>query len=425
MKISRIFGRKKEQMLSTLIIVLITIASCSKQELSLNPGIETLSSSTASNSSANLMYNESFEGSNPFSTYVGKQSSTTYGITVSSDHAYTGTKSARFELRDTDPIASNGTRAEIKFPPLTNPNRWYSYNIYFPSAQYQYDSDPEILNQWHQGGGISPSIAVETRYDRMLIDVRPDPGTKFKYDLGAMVKDKWSTLVLHIIHSHGADGLIEIWKDGVKILTRTGANSYAYPPYDHPKWKLGLYKWGWNGTGTTDTKLRVVYFDNIRLGDENATYADMTSGSTAPPPPPPPPPTDTTPPPPPPPPPSGTAIKDFTLINSSTEKDIKVITEGEVISLKQLGVSKLNIRANLQSSDQSVKFELTGPQVFNYTDNALPFALFGDNGAGNYYYGIWNPPAIGNYTLKATPYSGTKLTGTAGKPVSLHFSFTN
>ena len=40
---------------------------------------------------------------------------------------------------------------------------------------------------------------------------------------------------------------------------------------------LAMYKWDWNGTGTTDTKVRVIYFDNIRLGNEKATYANMVS----------------------------------------------------------------------------------------------------------------------------------------------------
>jgi hypothetical protein len=61
------------------------------------------------------------------------------------------------------------------------------------------------------------------------------------------------------------------------------------------------------------------------------------------------------------------------------------------------------------TSYKSVKFELTGPQKYTFTDNGLPFALFGDDNRGNYYYGIWKPPTVGTYTLKATPYTGSKI----------------
>lgn len=419
---------KRKQMLS-LVILVVTFFSCTKKDfqnpqLELQGGNALLATAPSTAPDSNLIYKEDFEGSNPFGTYVSKQFGTPYAFTVASSPVFEGTKSGRFELRDTDPLTSNGTRTEVRFPALENPNRWYSFSVYFPSAYYQYDSKAEIINQWHQGGGVSPSISLMTRYDKLILETRTVPTEKVRYDLGALKKDKWRTYVLHIIHSHGSDGLIEIWEDGVKIFTKAGANSYDFTTYDKPKWKLGIYKWDWNGDGTTDTKIRVLYFDNIRLGNENACYSNMVSSGTTPTtdPTPTPTPTDTTTSP-----TSGSgssAISSFTLINSATEKDVQTITEGSTLSLSQLGVSKLNIRANLSSSVGSVRFELSGPQSYNYVDNANPYALFGDDGKGNYYYGIWNPPATGTYTLKATPYSGTKATGTVGTPVTLHFTIT-
>ncbi|PVY40662.1 T9SS type A sorting domain-containing protein, partial [Pontibacter virosus] len=73
----------------------------------------------------------------------------------------------------------------------------------------------------------------------------------------------------------------------------------------------------------------------------------------------------------------------------------------------------------------SVKFELSGAQSKTFTDSKAPYALHGDNGRGNYHYGNWNPPATGAYTLKATPYTGSKATGTAGTPLTINFTFTS
>ncbi|OKL39547.1 InlB B-repeat-containing protein [Pontibacter flavimaris] len=116
-------------------------------------------------------------------------------------------------------------------------------------------------------------------------------------------------------------------------------------------------------------------------------------------------------------------VTSFTLVNSATEKDIQAVVAGTTISLASLPTTKLNIRANTSpASVGSVKFELSGAQSLTYTDNGAPYALHGDDGNGNYYYGSWNPPAVGTYTLKATPYSGSKGTGTAGSPLTITFT---
>ncbi|MBX0335444.1 T9SS type A sorting domain-containing protein, partial [Pontibacter sp. HSC-14F20] len=53
---------------------------------------------------------------------------------------------------------------------------------------------------------------------------------------------------------------------------------------------------------------------------------------------------------------------------------------------------------------------------------AAPYALHGDDGRGNYYFGNWNPPATGTYTLTATPYAGANGTGVAGTPLTISFN---
>lgn len=127
-----------------------------------------------------------------------------------------------------------------------------------------------------------------------------------------------------------------------------------------------------------------------------------------------------------PPPPTGAKVESFTLVNSATEGDVVTITDGAVLNLAALGVKKANIRANTSpSSVGSVKFELSGTQTRTYTDSEAPYALHGDDGSGNYYYGNWNPPALGTYTLKATPYSGAKGTGEAGIPLTITFTITD
>jgi Polysaccharide lyase/Bacterial Ig domain len=123
--------------------------------------------------------------------------------------------------------------------------------------------------------------------------------------------------------------------------------------------------------------------------------------------------------------PSGGPISSFTLINAATDVDILTIVDGATYSLSQLGVSKLNIRANTDGTTGSVNFQLSGAESKNVNDKVAPFALMGDNGSGNYYYGTWNPPTLGSYTLKATPYVSTTASGTAGTASTIRFNITN
>lgn len=221
--------------------------------------------------SQNIIYYESAEGNTIFSTYVKKQTTTIYGITISKSIFYSGAQSARFELRDTDAMNNNGTRAEITFPTTTNLNRWYSCALYFPSTDYKYDTDDEVISQWHQGGGKTPALCLRTKKDRLYLRIM---GTWI--DLGLIDKDKWHSYVMHIKHSSGSDGLVEIWRDGQMILTKKGVNMYKVTgDIKKPNWKLGIYKSGWNGTETSATTKRVLYFDAIKMGNENATYDEM------------------------------------------------------------------------------------------------------------------------------------------------------
>jgi polysaccharide lyase-like protein len=416
------FFRKNQRVLAVSLL-LASLYSCKKGVMEPSAeimGDNTLNRTVTTNSISSLLYKENADGTSIFGTFVSKQTSTTYGVTASTSQFYNGIKSARFELRDTDTEIHNGSRSEISFPDATNLNRWYAYALYASSAQFKIDSDDDVISQWHQGGSATPALCLRVKSDRIYLRVL---GTWI--DLGVFEKDKWRAYVMHVKHSASSDGLIEIWRDGQKILNRTGTNMYSITgDYHAPNWKLGIYKSDWNGTGTTQTNIRVLHFDDIKLGNEYATYQDMVpvpSGTT------PTTPTDTTSTTTPPatttPSTTGQSILSFNLVDAETEKVLLTITNGQTISLSALKLSKVNIRAVTSSSEPgSVKFQLSGKQSKTYTDDKAPFALHGDNGSGNFYYGNWDPPALGTYTLKATPYTSDDAKGTAGTSQTITFT---
>src|SRR5262249_15875498 len=97
------------------------------------------------------------------------------------------------------------------------------------------------------------------------------------------------------------------------------------------------------------------------------------------------------------------------------------ISNGATISLSALKLAKANVRAVTTGTIANVKFELSGTQKKTFTDVAAPYALHGDNRNGNYFYGNWDPPATGAYTLKPTPYDSRGVAGLS-KTINLTFS---
>ncbi|RAJ92252.1 putative secreted protein (Por secretion system target) [Larkinella arboricola] len=107
------------------------------------------------------------------------------------------------------------------------------------------------------------------------------------------------------------------------------------------------------------------------------------------------------------------------LINAHTDGPIRELMPGEEINLAGLPTQNLNLRANTAPATVgSVVMQLSGTQSLTQIENAAPYALFQDNNGD---YKGWKP-AVGSYTLTATPYTGPNGTGSAGTPYT--FSFT-
>jgi hypothetical protein len=234
----------------------------------------TESSPTQTATVASLIYEEKVEGSTPFSTAndwdVGDWD---YALQFVSDPVFQGSKCARFEIREDQPLVANGKRSEITIVKGADgeisKNTWYSFAVYFPTVGYEFDHEREVINQWYQNG--SPATSLRTDEDRILLETGNTMDTRVRIDLGPIVKDKWHEVVMHFIHSYGSDGLIELWLDGEKKVTKYGGNMYDDIL---PKWKIGLYKSAFKD-GTSDVYKRIIYFDNVRVGDQNNSYETM------------------------------------------------------------------------------------------------------------------------------------------------------
>lgn len=260
--------------------ILSSLISCKKLSKSIES--DSMLNKKASIRSGNILYSEDAEGSTVFSGLT-KQTYTTYGINQSDSQHYTGSKSVRFELRDTDSMNNNGTRAEVAFPATTALDRWYAFSVYFPSAFYQYDNKDEVIMQWHQGGGATPALCLRTKKDSLYLRVMGTLWLRLT-GTGGIAKDYWRRYAVHVKFSSDTStnpslsttGLVEILCDGGWIARYYGQNMYTVGgSYSNPIWKLGIYKSAWNDNGTSMTSKRVIYFDDIKIGDETCTEDDF------------------------------------------------------------------------------------------------------------------------------------------------------
>ena len=103
-------------------------------------------------------------------------------------------------------------------------------------------------------------------------------------------------------------------------------------------------------------------------------------------------------------------VTGFTLVNADTEQDIQALSSGTTLNLATLPTRNLNVRASTSPATVgSVAFALSGPQPQAQTDAGAPYALLPDTN-GN--YPAWTP-AVGSYSLTATPYAGSGGSGQA------------
>ncbi|MEO5635306.1 MAG: heparin lyase I family protein, partial [Candidatus Paceibacterota bacterium] len=272
---------------------------------------------------SNIIYEETFEGTNYFplsGTAINKTKAVenfctnlcltepplppgidcSWPLSTVTSPVYQGNKAVRFEVRKDQPLEGGACRVRSEVVIIAGndtrfnntSDRWYSYDVYFPSVGMEAESTRDFVNQWYEDGGLDCQVSTKNgRLNFEVIDAIGSTTTKF-FDLfgvpnsasGANITtagtaftlipyNVWNSFVFHFKHDETGAGLIEIWRNGVKIQTISGANMHTSIL---PKWKMGVYR---PSAASSNQYSRVLYFDNVRVGNSTATLADMSSGS--------------------------------------------------------------------------------------------------------------------------------------------------
>ena len=190
-----------------------------------------------------------------------------------------------------------GTRTEVTTGLNVNVGEeyWYGFSIFLPDG-FVVNNDWEMVAQWHGSPDWrlgedwrNPVLSLYTSNPygaptakgewslNLKWDSKPNTFESGKkvydgltaFELGSYDIGVWTDWVFHIKRSYESDGLLEVWKNGVKVLDYNGPNCYndARGPYS----KMGIY------AGTVPYT-RIVYHDEFRMADANSTYEDVAPG---------------------------------------------------------------------------------------------------------------------------------------------------
>ncbi|MCY7276617.1 MAG: polysaccharide lyase [Phormidesmis sp. CAN_BIN44] len=214
-----------------------------------------------------------------------------YSVQIVKSPSRSGKYAARFELKRGDPSVQKSKRTELVQKPIpANSERWYGFSLMLPS-DWQTESSFEIVTQWPSVPDFdlkedwrTPSLYLSTRNKVWRITNRWDPkrrtrgndpspeGGKATLWEGPYQQGIWTDWVVHVKWSSKSDGVLQVWKDGRLVVNKTGPNTYN--DQQGPYFKMGIYKPDWRyDPKRSSTKTRVLYVDEVRIGDHRARYA--------------------------------------------------------------------------------------------------------------------------------------------------------
>ena len=211
--------------------------------------------------------------------------------TRSAEKSRSGGYGMRSYLHRYDSNTNYRTEVRAKAAPTSvGKEYWYGFSIFLPSP-YPADRDiEEILAQWHatpdaNDDNNNPPLALYlldgrwrmwTKWNSSQPTIKSRNGSS-SFDLGAQEVDKWTDWVVHVKWSYGSDGFLQVWRNGNKVVDRTGPN--AYNDQIGPYFKMGIYKSEWRqADATSPTNSRTLFHDDFRMTGASGSYNDVAPG---------------------------------------------------------------------------------------------------------------------------------------------------
>jgi Polysaccharide lyase len=223
-----------------------------------------------------IILESSFEGTDPFSGWGNSQHCCDYSLQQSQDRATAGSNSLRLEIRSTDQQTSSSIRSELtQDAESVGTERWYGFNMYLEN--WVDDNAGEHVFQWHPDNTTGTATASlwtsGGRYVFVTNSGDVSAGNEYT-DIGPILSDQWVSWVIHVKWASDNTGIMQVWKNGALMINKS--KMVTAPPIG-TYFKLGINKFGWGSQASTATE-RVLYFDDLRIGNAKAKYEDVKPG---------------------------------------------------------------------------------------------------------------------------------------------------
>jgi hypothetical protein len=221
----------------------------------------------------NVIFEADFEGDDPFADFENQQHCCSHSVAQSSEQARTGARSFRAEVRPNDAPVSEGYRAEIvPRGDFDVGERWYGLSVYFETPQAGgkwIGGYGGSFWQWNTEVGGEAALSLIGSDGEWSVASRTVGGgaTEGNGPDTRITAGTWHDLVFHV---DWRGGVLQFWIDGERHVNRTDA---SFEEGIGPYMKLGLSRWVGQDDPLPNTW--VLFYDDLRIGNENATYLDV------------------------------------------------------------------------------------------------------------------------------------------------------
>jgi hypothetical protein len=226
--------------------------------------------SAQTNPRQHLIMTSTFEGANYLAGWYNSQHCCSYSVQQTAEQIKAGSNALRFEVKSTDPPTSGSIRSEISLDgdPL-NQERWYGFSVYL--KDWVDDDAGETVFQWvPDNTSGSASMALLASGGTFTYATNNGGSNNLYTDLGPVTSNKWIDFVIRVKWATDTSGLLQLWMNGNLVINRSGVKTTSAVSY----FKAGINKFGWSNQSSSVTQ-RVLYFDEVRVGNANATYNDV------------------------------------------------------------------------------------------------------------------------------------------------------
>jgi hypothetical protein len=127
----------------------------------------------------------------------------------------------------------------------------------------------------------NPVVTIQTSYDELRNAIRADSRQRTprgdyqkcaSYNYGPPLIGQWIDFVINIKWSYGADGFLKTWKNGELVTNDTGGN--CFNDVKGPYMKIGIYAF------LDQDQTITIYYDELRIGDNNSSYSEVAPGGS-------------------------------------------------------------------------------------------------------------------------------------------------